>query len=125
LARPEQYPWKKWLDGGSWTIRKGRDFTIETESMRRQIKRKAREAGLRADTYLDYFRGAEQVNFQIVPKDAPRRLKIKRRTGIPTIDKVAAHRLQTIAKRKGVEPGAVVETAINLWWDQLGYSDFD
>jgi hypothetical protein len=113
------------MDGEPHAIRRGRDYTSDTEAMRKQIKRKAREAGLRADTYLDYFRGAEVVHFQVVEKDAPRKLAIKRRTGIPTIDKVAAHRIQTIAKRKGVETGTVVETAIALWWDQLGYSDFE
>jgi hypothetical protein len=123
LGRSYAYPWDLWLNGDSHVLRKGRDYTIDTLSMRRQVKRRAAGIGKRADTYRNWYRGREQLSIQVVEKDAPRKLKIKRQTGIPTVPELTATRINTIAKRKGVDAGAVVEVAVNLWWDQLGYKD--
>lgn len=42
------YPWNKWLDGDTWRIFHGQDYTCSNLSMDRAIRSAARKRGMRA-----------------------------------------------------------------------------
>lgn len=49
-VRPELHPWRDWFDGRVWLLEAGVDFSIDPESMRRQVGPAARRHGVTATT---------------------------------------------------------------------------
>lgn len=42
----QKHPWAKWMNGSTWRLRRGEDFTCTMKSFRVLIYRRAKEAGL-------------------------------------------------------------------------------
>lgn len=44
-GRPRKYPWEEWLDGRTWELTRGEDFTSNALAFRNQIYTRARDFG--------------------------------------------------------------------------------
>jgi hypothetical protein len=66
-SRPTLYPWRRWLDGSAWRIRRGDDFEVSAESMAAQIRMRAVRDGLRVFTRCP---DCETVEFQFLLEQA-------------------------------------------------------
>lgn len=48
-----KYPWARWTDGKTRTLRQGRDFAISSDSFRRSVHKHASDNGLKAKTRVN------------------------------------------------------------------------
>jgi hypothetical protein len=61
-----KYPWNDWMDGNWWLIKKGEDYTSQTDSLRTGLLNRGRRHGMpvevhkRGDTLLFKFTGTEE-----------------------------------------------------------------
>lgn len=58
-----KYPWSKWVDGKSHTIKKGTHFSVDAEVMRGQVIVRARAEGREVDTSVK----GDSVTFKFGP----------------------------------------------------------
>jgi hypothetical protein len=48
----EMYPWDKWTNGSTWSVKKEEDFFVQIESFRTYLYNKAHELGIRVNTRI-------------------------------------------------------------------------
>lgn len=65
-----RYPIETWLNGQTWLIQNGEDFTCNPKTIRQMLSTRARKFGLRAKTMI-------QVDGSVVIKAVPREEKEK------------------------------------------------
>lgn len=60
-SRRNRYPWAEWLDGSTWLLKSGEDFTVAAETMRVMVYQNAKKRDLKAATELVGPVGAEDL----------------------------------------------------------------
>lgn len=59
-----RHPWERWMDGNAWEIEKGEDYDCTTASMGNQLRRRAKEARLKAIVEERRTTAPETIMFQ-------------------------------------------------------------
>lgn len=63
-GRRSKYPWDEWLDGRTWLLKHGADFTVSTETMRVMLYQNATKRGVKVTTELHGAVGAEDIKLR-------------------------------------------------------------
>jgi hypothetical protein len=63
-----EYPWDQWLNGKSWLLTKGEDFSCTVRSIGVSIRKAAKKRGLRISvtTYVDPATNKKEENSVVV-----------------------------------------------------------
>lgn len=63
-GRRRRYPWDEWLDGSTWLLEHGEDFTVAAETMRVMVYQNATKRGLKVTTELHGPVGSEDLKIR-------------------------------------------------------------